>query len=81
MKVEVDRKADAAYVELSRGDVDRQTLLDGARILDLAADGSVVGIEFLSPSLGVNLAGIPRDSEIGRALRRRGIRVVTAVDR
>ena len=80
MKVEIDRKADAAYVELSRGDVDRQTLLDGARILDLAADGSVVGIEFLSPSLGVDLAGIPRAAEVGRALRRRGIRVVSTIE-
>ena len=81
MRVVLDRKADAAYVELSRGEVDRQVQLDSARILDLAADDSVVGIEFLSPSLGVDLAGIPRAAEVGRALRRRGIRVVTEVDR
>ena len=80
MRVELDRQADAAYVELSRVEVDRQVQIDSARILDLAADGSVVGIEFLSPSLGVDLAGIPRAAEVGRALRRRGIRVVSTIE-
>jgi uncharacterized protein YuzE len=79
MKVELDRKADAAYVELSRDAIDRQVQLDAARVLDLAADGSVVGVEFLSPSRGVSLDGIPRAVEIGRALRRRGVRVISAV--
>ena len=80
MRVELDRQADAAYVELSRVEVDRQVQIDSARILDLAADGSVVGIEFLSPSLGVDLAGILRAAEVGRALRRRGIRVVSTIE-
>jgi len=80
MKVELDRKADAAYVELSQAQVDRQLELDGSRILDLAADGSIVGVEFLSPSRGVDLNGIPRAAEIGRALRRRGLRVISVVE-
>jgi uncharacterized protein YuzE len=80
VKVELDSKADAAYVELSRVAVDRQVQLDAARVLDLAADGSVVGVEFLSPSRGVSLDGIPRAAEVGRALRRRGIRVTSAVE-
>ena len=64
MKTSYDRKHDVAYVEFSAADSERQAALDDARIIDYAADGSVVGVEFISPSRGVNLAGVPRAAEV-----------------
>ncbi len=73
MKVEFDRQHDAAYFAFSAADSVRQVKMDNARIVDYAADGSVVGVEFISPSRGVNLAGVPRASEIEREVRRLGL--------
>jgi len=71
--VRFDRKDDVAYVEFSTADSARQVALDDATIIDYAADGSVVGVEFISPSRGVNLAGVPRAAEIEREVRRLGL--------
>jgi uncharacterized protein YuzE len=49
--------------------------MDNARIIDYAADGSVVGVEFISPSRGVNLAGVPHAAEVEREVRRLGLPV------
>jgi uncharacterized protein YuzE len=73
-----DRKDDVAYVEFSPADSARQVALDDATIIDYAADGSVVGVEFISPSRGVNLAGVPRAAEIERKVRRLGLPIRTA---
>ena len=73
MKTTFDRKDDVAYVEFSSADSARQIALDDATIIDYAADGSVVGVEFISPSRGVNLAGVPRAVDIEREIRRLGL--------
>ena len=73
MIVRFDRKDDVAYVELSSADSARQVALDDATIIDYAAEGSVAGVEFISPSRGVNLAGVPRAAEIEREVRRLGL--------
>ena len=78
MKTEYDKKHDAAYFELSALDPVRQVKLDDARIVDYAADGSVVGVEFISPSRGVNLADVPHATEIRREARRLGFPVRSA---
>ena len=73
MKTRFDRKHDVAYVEFSFADSARQIALDDATIIDYAADGSVVGVEFISPSRGVNLAGVPHAAAIEREVRRLGL--------
>lgn len=73
MKVEHDRRHDAAYFEFSTANAARQVRLDEARIIDYGADGSVVGVEFISPSRGINLMGVPHADEIERAARRLGL--------
>jgi uncharacterized protein YuzE len=78
VKTRFDRKDDVAYVEFSTADSARQVALDDATILDYAADGSVVGVEFISPSRGVSLAGVPRAAEIEREVRRLGLPIRTA---
>ena len=78
MKTRFDRKDDVAYVEFSSADSARQVALDDATIIDYAADGSVVGVEFISPSRGVSLAGVPRAAEIEREMRRLGLPIRSA---
>ena len=78
MKTTYDRKHDVAYVEFSGAHSDRQIALDDATIIDYAADGSVVGVEFISPSRGVNLTGVPRAADVEREVRRLGLPIRTA---
>ena len=78
MKIEYDRGVDAAYFSLSAAASARQEKLDDARIIDYDADGQVVGVEFITPSLGLDLTGIPGASEIAREARKVGLRVRVA---
>lgn len=75
MQVMYDPEADAAYVSFSRARPDHQVPLDDSRILDYSADDVLVGIEILSPSLGVDLRGLPRASEVASAVRGLGFSV------
>jgi uncharacterized protein YuzE len=77
VKVELDRQHDAAYFAFSGRASVRQVKMDNARIIDYAADGSVVGVEFISPSRGVNLDGVPRAADIEREVRRLGLPIRT----
>jgi len=73
MKVEYDRRRDVVYFAFSTAGSARQVRLDGARIVDYGADGTIVGVEFLSPSRGIDLPGVPRAVEIEREARRLGL--------
>jgi uncharacterized protein YuzE len=73
--VSYDRAADAAYIGFTRDAAVRQEQLDDGRVLDYAADVTLVGVEILSPSRGVDLTGIPRASEVTAALDRLGFLV------
>ena len=72
MKAEYDRRHDAAYFEFSAAGSVRQVKLDDLRIIDIGTDGTAVGVEFLSPSRGVELADVPHAAEIEIAARRLG---------
>jgi len=75
MKAEYDRTRDAAYFAFSSADSVRQERLPELRIIDFGADGTAVGVEFISPSLGMDLTGIPHAAEIEREARRMGLPV------
>jgi uncharacterized protein YuzE len=47
--LEYDEAADAAYLSFSDGDWDHQVRLDDGRGINYAADGTVIGVELLSP--------------------------------
>ena len=49
MLLEYDESVDAAYLTLNDAAWDHQVRLDDARGINYAADGSVIGIEILSP--------------------------------
>ena len=69
-----DEAADAAYLEFSDATFYHMERLDDQRAVDFAADGTVIGVEILSPARGVDLAGLPHAAEIERVLRARGFR-------
>ena len=59
--VTYDADLDALYVRLRAGKVKRTKALDDLRLVDLAADDSIIGVEFLSASGGLDLSGLPRE--------------------
>lgn len=50
MKISFDRKADALYIEFSRGKFGSNKKLDDETVLDLDKYGKILGIEILSAS-------------------------------
>jgi uncharacterized protein YuzE len=70
LRAEYDSDADALYVYFSNREYSHGRDLDPARRIDYAADGSVVGVELLSPSMGVDLTGLPSPDEIAILLDR-----------
>ena len=47
MKIEFDQEADALYIELSAGDVDKTEEIKSGLILDDDINGNVLGVEML----------------------------------
>ena len=59
-----DHEADALYVRLVEGDQERTVEIDESTYVDLDANGRVVGLEFLYPSMGLNLQEVARRFDI-----------------
>jgi uncharacterized protein YuzE len=75
--LEYDESVDAAYLTFSDAEWNRQERLDDARAINYAADGSVIGVELLSPRRkGVLLDGLPFPQEIARVMRSVGFRIL-----
>lgn len=74
MLITYDPEADAVYVSLrslKRSEVvDRTVHLDERRNVDYAADGELLGVEFLWVSDGIDLSGVPHADEIRSLLSR-----------
>lgn len=77
--LEYDESVDAAYLQLTDDPWDHQVRLDDARGINYAADGSVIGIEILSPRRkGVQLDGLPYADDVARVMRSCGFRILQA---
>jgi len=77
--LEYDESVDAAYLQLTDDAWDHQVRLDAARGINYAADGSVIGIEILSPRrMGVRLEGLPYPDDVARVMRSCGFRILQA---
>lgn len=75
--LEYDESGDAAYIQFSDAEWDHQVRLDDGRGINYAADGSVIGVELLSPKRkGVLLDGLPYPDDIARVVRSVGFRVL-----
>lgn len=60
-----DKEADILYVRLLDDEpVVRQTFLDDVRIVDHSEDGSVIGVEFVAASDGIELDDVPFAQQI-----------------
>ena len=75
--LEYDESVDAAYLSFSDDEWHHQERLDDARAVNYAADGSVIGVELLSPSRkGVLLDDLPHQKDIARVMRSVGFRIL-----
>lgn len=75
--LEYDEAVDAAYLTVSEAELHHRESLDDARGINYAADGSVVGIELLSPRRkGVMLDGLPYPDDVERVMRSVGFLVL-----
>ena len=66
MTLELDSKANAAYVRVADRPVASSRELDSQRIVDRDAEGEIVGIEFLAVDHGVDLSGLPFRHQLER---------------
>lgn len=69
---EYDPDADALYVGLLDGDIEKTTNLGDLRLIDYSAKGEVLGVEFLNVSDGVDLSDVPQASVIDRIIANSG---------
>ncbi len=53
-----DREADALYVRLGAGERQRTVEVDDSTYVDVDPDGRAIGLEFLYPSMGLELDGV-----------------------
>lgn len=75
--LEYDESVDAAYITVKDAEWHHQVRLDDARGIDYAADGSVIGVEILSPRRkGVNLEGLPFRDDIARVMQAVSFRIL-----
>ena len=75
--LEYDEAGDAAYVTFSEDEWHHQQRLDDGRAINYSADGTVIGVELLSPKRkGVRLEGLPYPIEIARVMRSVGFRIL-----
>lgn len=63
------KDADAIYVSLAWGRPARTRVLDDARSMDYADDGSLIGLRFLSASKGLDLSDIPERDQVVSLLK------------
>ncbi len=71
--IEYDKENDVLYVQFSEQGVERTAPLGDLRLVDYAADQSVVGVEFLAASEGLDLADVPDRESIPKLLAAAGV--------
>ena len=67
-QVQVDVSAGALYVRLRESAVHETREFGDFRMVDYAADGAVVGVEFLQIAGGIDLGGLPEHRRLRAVL-------------
>jgi uncharacterized protein YuzE len=75
MKYQYDRNADAAYILINDLPFAYSNEIDETRFVDYAKDGTVIGIELLYVSGGVDISGLPFEDELEKLLEKNGIKI------
>lgn len=73
--VTYDEDADVLYVGLTEGEVAETRSLGDLRLVDIAAGGTVIGVEFISASHGVDLDSVPFSPTVETAIRDSGLSI------
>ena len=73
-----DDQADAIYIRLSDKEYCYGEELDRERRIDYAADGTLVGVELLCVSTGVDLRDLPQQKVIAELLAKHRIKVLAS---
>ena len=76
-EVSFDVEADVLYVRLSGAEVRKTVALSDLRLIDYAEDRSVIGIEFVGASAGVDLEDVPFAPDVARAIGDSGLPIRT----
>ncbi len=75
MEYQYDTNADCAYILINNLRHAYSKELDETRFIDYAEDGTVIGVELLYVSGGVDTSDLPYQSEIEKLLEQHGINV------
>lgn len=75
MTYEYDRDADCAYILINKLPHAYSEQVDDTRFVDYAQDGTVIGIELLYVSGGVDVSGLPLADQVAEVLGKHEIKV------
>ena len=76
MEYEYDMNEDCAYILINKLPYAYSEEIDETRFVDYAEGGTVIGIELLYVSSGVDICDLPYESEIGKLLEKHGVKVL-----
>ena len=76
MELKYDRKADAIYIKLSNTPYAYGRDIDKERRIDYASDGTIIGVELLCVSEGVNVIDLPNSEVITEMLEDKHIKIL-----
>jgi len=76
MEYQYDKNADCAYILINKLPYAYLEEIDETRFVDHAEDGTVIGIELLYVSGGVDTSDLPYEPEIGKLLEEHDVKVL-----
>lgn len=76
MEYQYDKNADCAYILINELPYAYSKEIDETRFVDYAKDDTVIGIELLYVSGGVDICDLPYEAEIGKLLQKHDIRIL-----
>jgi uncharacterized protein YuzE len=75
MEYRYDADADCVYITINKLEYAYSEELDETRFVDHAEDGTVIGIELLYVSGGVDVSGLPYEAEVSNLLKENNLKV------
>lgn len=76
MGYEYDANADCAYILINKLPYAYSKEIDETRFVDYAEDGTVIGIELLYVSGGVDICDLPYESEVEQLLEKNDVKIL-----